>query len=75
VGVASGGTAGVTASAAAVAWGDSHRAQLADFIDAVRTGRPPVVDGTAGRAAVRLVRAVYAAAAGASGGVVTVGSD
>jgi UDP-N-acetyl-2-amino-2-deoxyglucuronate dehydrogenase len=64
VGVASGGTAGVTASTDALAWGDSHRAQLADFIDAVRTGRPPGVDGIAGRAAVRLVRAIYAAAAG-----------
>ncbi len=41
------------------AWGDAHRAQFADFVDAVRTGRPPLVDGKAGRAAVELIMAVY----------------
>ena len=73
IGVAGGGTAGVTASSAGLAWGDSHRAQLVDFIDAVRAGRPPLVDGLAGRAAVQLVRAIYAAAANAV--VVPVDSD
>ncbi|MGI5335963.1 Gfo/Idh/MocA family oxidoreductase [Streptomyces sp. CA-181903] len=39
-----------------------HRDQLADFCDAVRTGRPPLVDGAAGRRAVAAVHAVYTSA-------------
>ncbi|GAB2595834.1 Gfo/Idh/MocA family oxidoreductase [Streptomyces capparidis] len=39
-----------------------HRDQLADFCDAVRDGRPPLVDGAAGRQAVAVVAAVYEAA-------------
>ncbi|MEW1676387.1 Gfo/Idh/MocA family oxidoreductase [Streptomyces noursei] len=39
-----------------------HRDQLADFCDAVRTGRPPLVDGAAGRRAVAVVHAVYTSA-------------
>lgn len=43
-------------------WGDAHRAQFADFIDAVRRNRPPAVDGRAGRAAVALIQAIYESA-------------
>ncbi len=56
VAVAAGGTA---ASAASPAWGDAHRAQLADVVHCLRTGARPRSDGHAGRAAVRLVRAIY----------------
>ncbi|MBA4067773.1 MAG: oxidoreductase [Isosphaera sp.] len=38
---------------------EGHRRQLADFVDAVRTGRPPKVDGREGRKAVDLICAVY----------------
>lgn len=43
-------------------WGDAHRAQFADFADAIRENRPPLADGTAGRAAVRFIHAVYESA-------------
>jgi predicted dehydrogenase len=43
-------------------WGDSHRAQLGDFIDAIRLGQTPKVDAFAGRNAVELVCAVYESA-------------
>ena len=39
-----------------------HRDQLLDFCDAVREGRPPLVDGVAGRQAVAVVTAIYASA-------------
>ncbi|WP_017624183.1 Gfo/Idh/MocA family protein [Nocardiopsis chromatogenes] len=39
-----------------------HRDQLADFCDAVRDGRRPLVDGEDGRRAVDAVAAVYASA-------------
>jgi UDP-N-acetyl-2-amino-2-deoxyglucuronate dehydrogenase len=66
--VASGGTRAAEAAAddaptptgdSAWRWGDAHRAQLAEFIAAVREGRSPEVDGRAGRAAVRLIHALY----------------
>ncbi len=43
-------------------WGEAHRLQLLDFIDAVEEGRAPLVDGLAGRQAVELVRAIYESA-------------
>ena len=43
-------------------WGDAHRAQLADFIASIRENRAPLVGGTAGRAAVALIHAVYESA-------------
>ena len=58
--VATGGTA--SASSTAPTWGDAHRAQLADVIRCLRAGGRPRSDGTDGRAAVRLVRAVYESA-------------
>jgi UDP-N-acetyl-2-amino-2-deoxyglucuronate dehydrogenase len=74
--VAQGGTRTATAEAALIdsgpRWGDSHRAQLADFIECCRTGRTPLVDGREGRSAVELVTAVYESAR--TGGLVTLKS-
>jgi UDP-N-acetyl-2-amino-2-deoxyglucuronate dehydrogenase len=73
--VASGGTRAATAAVEASppdpggAWGDAHRAQLLDLIDAVAEGRRPLVDGTGGREAVELADAIYRSAR--SGDVVT----
>jgi predicted dehydrogenase len=41
---------------------EGHRRQLADFVDAVRTGRPPKVDGREGKRAVDLICAIYESA-------------
>jgi UDP-N-acetyl-2-amino-2-deoxyglucuronate dehydrogenase len=43
-------------------WGDSHRRQLAEFIECCRTGARPRVDGPQGRAAVELILAAYESA-------------
>lgn len=43
-------------------WGEAHRRQMLDLVEAIRDGRAPLVDGSAGRAAVELVLAVYASA-------------
>lgn len=53
-------------------WGEAHRRQLLDFVDAARQGRAPLVDGIEGRNAVELVRAIYASAR--TGEVVTLTS-
>lgn len=47
---------------AAWSWGDAHREQFAEFVRAVREDRDPLVEGVAGRAAVRLIHAVYESA-------------
>lgn len=39
-----------------------HQRQLQDFVDAIRDHRAPVIDGSEGRKAVALVRALYASA-------------
>jgi predicted dehydrogenase len=39
-----------------------HARQLADFVEAIQTGRPPLVDGREGRRAVEAIRAIYRAA-------------
>jgi predicted dehydrogenase len=41
---------------------DGHRRLLADFVDAVRTGREPLVSGREGRRSLALVLAIYEAA-------------
>ncbi|MCL4515909.1 MAG: Gfo/Idh/MocA family oxidoreductase [Firmicutes bacterium] len=46
----------------AAVWGNAHRAQLEDFVDAIRTGRRPLVDGHEGRKGLEIVLAVYEAA-------------
>jgi len=43
-------------------WGDAHRAQIAEFIQAVKERRSPAVDGISGRRAVEVVCAVYESA-------------
>jgi UDP-N-acetyl-2-amino-2-deoxyglucuronate dehydrogenase len=40
-----------------------HARQLADFVEAIRQGRPPLVDGREGRRAVELILAIYQSAA------------
>lgn len=40
-----------------------HTRQLADFVEAIHTGRPPLVDGREGRRAVEVILAVYESAA------------
>lgn len=47
-----------------------HQAQIEDFVDAVRAGRPPAVDGREAMRSLALVLAVYESAA--TGGVVEV---
>jgi UDP-N-acetyl-2-amino-2-deoxyglucuronate dehydrogenase len=49
---------------ATATWGTTatgHIRQYADFVEAIRTGRPPAVTGTDGRNAVEIVTAVYEA--------------
>jgi predicted dehydrogenase len=41
---------------------DLHRAVLADFVDSVRSGHPPAVDGTAALRLQRLTETIYRAA-------------
>jgi predicted dehydrogenase len=70
VSVARGGTASVTNSAAdrptqekdGAVWGDAHRAQLEDFVRALRTGGQPLIDGPAGRAPVQIILGMYESA-------------
>lgn len=71
--VAQGGTASVkdeaaarlavpTGSAAAdpgAVWGDAHRAQIEDFIHAIRTDGKPLIDGRAGRKPLEIILGVY----------------
>ncbi len=42
-------------------WHHGHRRQIADVLDAVRSNRPPRVDGVEGRKPLEIVLAVYAA--------------
>lgn len=54
-----------TASPASATWGTTaagYIRQYTDFVDAVRTGRPPVVTGQDGRNAVEIVTAAYESA-------------
>jgi predicted dehydrogenase len=52
----------VTHSKPAYASSELHRRQLRDFIDAIREGRPPRIDGTEGRKTLEIIRAIYQAA-------------
>jgi UDP-N-acetyl-2-amino-2-deoxyglucuronate dehydrogenase len=70
--VASGGTSSVADEAAhravgakeGAVWGDAHRAQLEDFVRALRTGGKPLIDGLAGRASVQIIQGIYESAKG-----------
>jgi UDP-N-acetyl-2-amino-2-deoxyglucuronate dehydrogenase len=43
-------------------WGDAHRAQFADFIESIQTGRTPKVNCQSGMEAVRVILAAYESA-------------
>ena len=70
--VAAGGTRAATLAVAeapadvavdpADVWGEAHRLQLLDFLDAIAEGRVPLVDGVGGRQTLELVLAIYASA-------------
>ncbi len=68
--VATGGTRAATravetaqeATDPADTWGEAHRLQLLDFVDAVEHGRRPLVDGVEGRNVLELVQAIYESA-------------
>jgi len=68
--VASGGTASVADEAAhrvagakeGAVWGDAHRAQLENFVQALRSNTQPLIDGPAGRAPVQIIQGIYESA-------------
>jgi predicted dehydrogenase len=70
IAVARGGTASVREQAGrrpqaappGAIWGDAHRAQLTDFIAAIRTGGKPLIDAVDGRRAVQTILAIYQSA-------------
>jgi predicted dehydrogenase len=77
--VAKGGTASVKNDAlhrpdahAGAVWGDAHRAQFVDFIDAVRTGRPPAITASDARKPLAIILAAYASSK--AGQVVNIGT-
>ncbi len=41
---------------------EGHRLQIADMVEAIQEGRPPMIDGAEGRKAVEIIRAIYRAA-------------
>lgn len=55
-------TAGATAQNPAALSGDSHTAQIADMIRAIKEDRPPAIDGEAGRRPVEIILAIYQSA-------------
>lgn len=61
------GASGGASNPAAISH-QGHARQLADFVDAIREGRPAAVDGREGRKAVAIIEGIYRA--GRTGGVV-----
>ena len=67
VSVAQGGTASVKDQAAGrkasdkqgATWGDSHRAQMQNFLQAIRTHGKPMIDGRAARKPLEIIMGVY----------------
>jgi predicted dehydrogenase len=57
-----GGPAPENAASPVVSDVSAHRRIIEDFVDAIRTGRPPVCDGAEGRRSVEVVEAVYRSA-------------
>lgn len=49
----------IAASNPGAVWGDAHRAQIEDFMNAVRTGQRPLIDGRAARVPVEIILSVY----------------
>ncbi len=68
--VARGGTASVkddasyreAAAEPGAVWGDAHRAQIQDFLRAIRNGGKPLIDDRSGREPVEIILAVYESA-------------
>ncbi len=56
------GASGGASNPAAISH-EGHRRQLADFLQAIRTGGKPLVDGQEGRKAVAIIQAIYQSAA------------
>jgi predicted dehydrogenase len=57
-----GQTAGGTAENPAAVSGDSHAAQIADMIRAIKEDRTPAIDGESGRQPVEIILAIYESA-------------
>jgi predicted dehydrogenase len=57
------GASGGASNPAAISH-EYHRRQLGDFVQAIETGRPPLVDGKEGRRAVQVILGIYRAAVG-----------
>jgi predicted dehydrogenase len=55
-------TAATAASDPGAVWGDAHRAQIEDFLDAIRTNRDPLITPRAARRPVEIILAVYESA-------------
>ena len=55
------GASGGASNPAAISH-EYHRRQLADFFQAIETGKPPRVDGKEGRKAVEIILAIYRSA-------------
>ncbi len=55
------GASGGASNPAAISH-EYHRRQLADFVEAIHTHRPPLVDGREGRRAVEVILAIYRSA-------------
>jgi predicted dehydrogenase len=55
------GASGGSSNPAAISH-EYHRRQLADFLQAIETNRPPLVDGREGRNAVQIILAIYRSA-------------
>ncbi len=70
ISVAKGGTASVKDDATQRAddaevgavWGDAHRAQIEDFIAAIRNDTTPLIDGVQGRKPLEVILAIYESA-------------
>jgi UDP-N-acetyl-2-amino-2-deoxyglucuronate dehydrogenase len=67
--VAQGGTASVKHDAAKAPpadkssqWGDAHKGQIENFMQAIRTNGKPLIDGTAGRRPLEIILGVYQSA-------------
>jgi UDP-N-acetyl-2-amino-2-deoxyglucuronate dehydrogenase len=56
------GASGGSSNPAAISH-EGHARQLRDFVEAIRSKRPPLVDGSEGRKAVEVILAIYRAAA------------
>jgi predicted dehydrogenase len=55
------GASGGASNPAAISY-EYHRRQLADFVQAIQTGKEPLVDGREGRKAVEIILAIYRSA-------------